>query len=132
MPEPVLVASAALIRDRKVLLIRRARAPYVGRWTLPGGRLEAGETAEQAVRREVREELGLEVQALAFVEDMQIAGPPPYHLTVFAGTAPDATPTADANEISALGWFAADELAELFTTPGLSGIVKAAFEITSP
>jgi 8-oxo-dGTP diphosphatase len=53
----------AVIRDRKrrVLLIERAKPPGVGTWSFPGGSLEWGETVEQAVRREVREETGLVV-----------------------------------------------------------------------
>ncbi len=57
-------ASVALIDHDKVLLIQRARKPYFGLWSLPGGRLEPGETAEQAAEREIMEELGLRVWRL--------------------------------------------------------------------
>lgn len=62
MPAPV-VAVGAVARDarRRLLVVRRGREPGRGRWTLPGGRLEAGERLAAAVRREVLEETGLAV-----------------------------------------------------------------------
>ena len=53
---PILAVSAAIIRDGKVLVVRRARKPALGVYTLPGGGVEVGETLTQAVVREVREE----------------------------------------------------------------------------
>ncbi len=49
-----------LLKPGAVLLVRRARAPSLGQWALPGGAQELGETAEAAARRELREESGLE------------------------------------------------------------------------
>lgn len=56
---PQLAASAVIFRDAKILLVRRARDPGRGCYSLPGGRVEWGETLEQAVHREVAEETGL-------------------------------------------------------------------------
>jgi mutator protein MutT len=53
-----------LIRDGKVLLIRRGKPPLYGRWVVPGGTVELGESLEQALVREMREETGLEVVPL--------------------------------------------------------------------
>jgi 8-oxo-dGTP diphosphatase len=52
-----------VVRDGKVLLIRRGKEPLKGRWVIPGGTVELGETLEQAVVREVREETGIDVRA---------------------------------------------------------------------
>jgi 8-oxo-dGTP diphosphatase len=64
---PVLASCAVVTRRGQVLLARRARAPYAGRWDLPGGFLEAGETPERALRRELREELGVGVRRARLV-----------------------------------------------------------------
>src|SRR5690348_9091527 len=62
MPEQRIPCVGAIITDSdRILLIRRGHEPEAGRWSLPGGRIEAGETDEQALIREVREETGLEV-----------------------------------------------------------------------
>ncbi len=59
---PQLAVSAAIFRDGKILLVRRARAPAKGIYTLPGGRVEFGETLVEALRREMREETSLQVE----------------------------------------------------------------------
>lgn len=63
------VSSAVFItrEDGRVLLIRRAREPGFGKWALPGGFVDLGETAESAATREVREEVGVELESLVFL-----------------------------------------------------------------
>jgi ADP-ribose pyrophosphatase YjhB (NUDIX family) len=66
----------AVIHDAsgRLLLIRRGHAPHRGLWSLPGGRIEAGESPDQAVVREVREETGLEVRPGKPVGRVRIPG----------------------------------------------------------
>ncbi|MFQ5920016.1 MAG: NUDIX hydrolase [Thermoplasmata archaeon] len=58
---PVPAVSGVVFRGEEVLLVRRKVAPYAGQWSLPGGAVEVGETMHEAVKREVREETGLDV-----------------------------------------------------------------------
>ena len=62
---PILAVSAAIIRDGKVLIVRRARPPANGIYTLPGGGVEVGETLMEAVVAEVREETALTIAPVA-------------------------------------------------------------------
>lgn len=61
MTKIVKVAAAAIVKDGKMLLTRRRSGEYAGRWELPGGKLEAGETAQEACLREIKEELALNI-----------------------------------------------------------------------
>jgi mutator protein MutT len=63
---PILAVSAAVFRDDRVLIGRRAREPMNGRFSLPGGVVELGETLEEAVKRELREEVGVEADVIGF------------------------------------------------------------------
>jgi 8-oxo-dGTP diphosphatase len=73
---PVVACVGAVVQDAagRLLLIRRGHDPHAGLWSLPGGRVEEGETLEQAVRREVLEETGLRVQSGALVGRVRIPG----------------------------------------------------------
>lgn len=86
-PQIPKVAIGAVVLDdsvpgeRRVLLVRRARPPMAGRWSLPGGRLEFGERIEMGVRREVLEESGLEVEVGPLIDVVEVIDPP-YHYVI--------------------------------------------------
>lgn len=65
---PVAAVGGVVLDGDRVLLVRRALPPRQGEWSLPGGRLELGESLADGVRREVREETGLDVEVGAIVE----------------------------------------------------------------
>jgi ADP-ribose pyrophosphatase YjhB (NUDIX family) len=69
---PVLAASIAVFRDGRVLLAQRAKDPGAGVWSLPGGRVEAGETMEVAALRELQEEVGLAAEIVAFNRHVEV------------------------------------------------------------
>lgn len=63
MTEPIVVVGAALLNGGRLLAARRSAPPELaGRWELPGGKVEPGESPEQALVRELREELGVEAR----------------------------------------------------------------------
>jgi mutator protein MutT len=68
---PIIGVAAVIIEDDRVVLVRRGRPPAYGEWSLPGGAVELGETLEEAIIREVEEEIGfhIEVVELAAVLD---------------------------------------------------------------
>lgn len=62
------VVGIVCFRGSDVLLIRRAKSPYKGRWSLPGGHIEPGERAEEAALRELKEETGVEARLLGLID----------------------------------------------------------------
>lgn len=66
--QPVVGVAGIVIRDERVLLVRRGESRMQGQWSIPGGCLELGETIKQGVAREMREETGLEVRCITLVE----------------------------------------------------------------
>src|SRR5437588_5298442 len=69
---PYLAVSAAIIRDRHVLVARRAKGASTGLYTLPGGVVEVGETLHQAVVREIAEETGIAVEPVALAGQREV------------------------------------------------------------
>ncbi|MGE3741190.1 MAG: NUDIX domain-containing protein, partial [Geminicoccaceae bacterium] len=69
---PVVGVGAIVWRGERVLLIRRGRPPRLGQWSLPGGGQQLGETLEEAIRRVVREETGLELAAVEFLTTVDL------------------------------------------------------------
>ena len=65
---PVIGVGGVVIDQGRTVLIRRGTEPLLGEWSIPGGTIEVGETLEEAVRRELREETGLEVCVLELIE----------------------------------------------------------------
>ena len=125
MPQTI-AASVAIVRKDDLLLIQRNRPPSEGLWTLPGGRLEVGETVEDCARRELREEMGLDVFALRPLRKLRHGQ---FELQVFATQAYDGEIVADPAEIRAWGWVKPTRMSGLQTTPGLRDVIEAAFRI---
>lgn len=131
---PYLAVSAAIFRDGRVLIVRRARQPAHGLYTLPGGGVEIGETLEEAVIREVREETALEVQPVALAGYRQAIardakGSVERHFVILPFAARWLSGEVALNEeLADAHWLFPEELAGLTTTEGLAQIVAAAAE----
>lgn len=132
---PFVAVSAAIIRDADVLLVRRAQAPASGRWTLPGGGVEIGETLEEAVQREVMEETGLAIAPLGLAGHREFIlrddnGRTARHFIIlaFAARYLGGEPLLN-EELSEARWTTPDAIADLPTTDGLAAIVADAFRL---
>jgi 8-oxo-dGTP diphosphatase len=131
---PYLAVSAAIFRDGRVLIVRRARPPAQGIYTLPGGGVELGETLEEAVVREVREETALEVRPIALAGYRQAiardaTGGIERHFVILPFAARWISGEVSLNEeLAEAHWLLPDGLDGLTTTEGLAQIVVAAAE----
>ena len=132
---PFLAVSAAIIRDGKVLAVRRARKPAIELYTMPGGVVEAGETLFEAVTREVREETALSIEPVALAGHREAIirdkeGRVERHFVILCFAARLLGGTIQLNdELDDARWLAPPELAGLKTTDGLAEIVATALEL---
>jgi len=130
---PLVGLGAVIVRERKVVLVRRASEPLRGEWSLPGGMLELGETLRQGMAREVLEETGLRVR----VEQV---------LDVFDSILPDATGRTQfhyvlidflcvpldgdlraGSDVSQVAWAGEDELDRFGLTENARAVIRKAF-----
>ena len=122
------------MREGKFLVVRRARAPAHGLFSLPGGVVELGERLTEAVAREIAEETGMSIEPQALAGDRESivrngddrVG---RHFVILCCAARGRAGELELNEeLSEARWIEPAELADLPTTPGLAEIVAAAFE----
>lgn len=130
---PFLGVGALVFKERAILLVERGQEPLKGYWSLPGGVVEAGEKLEYAVRREVREETGLEIEPLEMFEVFErimpdADGRPEYHYVlidylcrVVGGQ------LAAASDVSRTAWVAERDLGEYRLTEGTQPVIERAF-----
>lgn len=132
---PFLAASCAVLRDDRVMLAARARPPLDRVFSLPGGLVEAGETAAEAALRELREETGVEADLIGFVAPIEFIAPDEdgrtrHHFVILTHAARwragEGEPGEEALEIR---WVRENEIEDLPTTPGLLPILRAVFAV---
>jgi mutator protein MutT len=126
---PPNAASVALVRDGRVLLIARACPSFAGYWTLPGGRIEPGETAEAAAAREVFEEMGIAVAHPMAL--MRMDATPEWRLGVFVATEFSGS-VVPSDEIAQWRWVAPEQATTMKVTPGLGAVLAAALRAVPP
>ena len=129
---PVLAVSIAVFRHGRVLLATRTKPPFQGAYSLPGGRVETGETLQEAVLRELWEEVQVEARILAFNQHVETIvhdheGRVQSHFVIasFAGIwlAGEGSPGPEAGEIV---WLEPLALAGLRTTPDIIPVIEGA------
>ena len=129
----MLGVGALVFENNKILLVERAGEPLKGWWSLPGGVVETGETLEQAVRREIREETGLEVGELKLVEIFErimpdAEGRPEYHFVLIDYMCHPAGGELKAgDDAGRVLWVSEEELAGMRITEGTPRMIAKAF-----
>jgi ADP-ribose pyrophosphatase YjhB (NUDIX family) len=130
---PLVGVGAILLQRDRVLMVLRGKQPLEGWWSLPGGLLEIGESLADAVRREVREETGLEVRPAGVVEIFERImrdpqGVPEYHFVlvdylchVVGGE------VRAASDARAVEWVRRRDLPKLRITEGTLAVIEKAF-----
>jgi len=129
---PQLAVSAAIFRDDKILLVRRAHSPAKGFYSLPGGRVEFGESLHDALQREVDEETGLRIKIAGLAGWREVlpatTGGGHYLIVSFAARwmANDVVLNDEHDDFK---WLAPDGLGDLKLTGGLVEVIEAARQL---
>jgi len=132
---PIIGVGGVVISDGRVLLVRRAGPPLQGRWSIPGGILEVGETLIEGVRRELAEETGIDVRVRTLIEvferiDRDPSGKLQYHFVVLDYLCEAARGTARAgSDVTEVAWAAPAELEKYALTEIASRVILRAFEL---
>jgi 8-oxo-dGTP diphosphatase len=121
MADPILGASVVIVADGAILLVQRGHEPQLGRWSVPGGRQEPGETLRQTAAREAYEETGLEVRIGEELWDLTITdGDATFEVHDFAATVTGGSLRAG-DDAADVRWIPLDELDLLSLTEDLLG-----------
>lgn len=129
---PRAAASMAVFKDGKILIGRRAKGTLAGRWSLPGGHVEPGETARDAALREVREETNIDAELVGLVDVHDVIHREPdgtvrihYLIAVFCGTWTAGEPQAG-DDCAEAKFVAVEELRNYELTDSTARIIDRA------
>ena len=132
--QPVVAVGAIVFRNNRVLLVRRGQPPSQDLWAIPGGRVELGETLQEAAEREILEETGITIHArepvytFDYIERGESASPR-FHYVIIDLTADHVAGEIMAGDDAAEArWVAADELAGLKVSSKTLKLLKKQFD----
>ncbi len=127
---PRVAVGAVVIEFRSdgphVVLVRRGRPPGLGTWSLPGGKVEAGETLAAALVREVREETGLEVKVGRLVDAVEIIDPTHHYVVLDYVCTPVGGALAAGDDATDAVFVSVYDLVEYQVTPAVRRVVSMA------
>ena len=129
---PRVGVGAVILHSDRVLLVRRGKSPSFGKWTLPGGLVELGETTVEAIAREIMEECGIKIRVVDVAgvitrvvkdDDDRIR----YHYVLVDYLAyPDSMDVVAGSDAAEAQWFEIEQVGDLDTTHGLVDMIRRA------
>ena len=131
---PVVGVGAVVVRGGKALIVKRAHEPRKGEWSLPGGRVELGESLEDATRREIKEETGLDVEVGPLVEVFDRVhrrdGAVRYHFVIVDYLCVPRPGEARAgDDAEAVAWVTSDELDAYGVNAHAAAVIRKGLEM---
>lgn len=132
---PIVGVGGVVVQHGAVLLVQRAGEPLKGRWTLPGGAVELGETLLKALQRELREETSLEVEVLEMVEVFErihcdADQRPQYHYVLIDYLCVPRAGTARAgSDVAAVAWARPEEFARYALSEKAIAVIEKALRL---
>ena len=134
---PRVGVGAVVLRDREVLLVRRGGQPSAGKWSLPGGLVELGETTDDAIQRELVEECGLRVRlaGIAGVVNRVVRdadGRVRYHYVLIDYLAyPESALITAGTDAAEARWVPLAQVEQLDITEGLNDMIRRAIDLAA-
>jgi 8-oxo-dGTP diphosphatase len=136
-PGPVVGVGGVVTRNGRALIIRRGHEPRKGEWSLPGGLVELGERLVDAVRREIVEETGLDVEVGPMVETFDRVHHDPegrvrFHFVIvdYLCVAPSGTAVAG-SDAEAVAWVTSEELDGYGVNPHAAAVIRKGLEMAT-
>ena len=128
MEIPRIGSAVVVLKDDKILLGKRNKKNAFGKWVLPGGRVDWGETIKETAIRETKEETGLDVEIKRFVCHKEIVRPDVgYHRVVFFHLAElKSEEIVTGDDLSEAGFFTINEIKELDTVLSVEDVLREA------
>lgn len=125
MDAPQLAVGAVVVHGGALLMVRRNQQPAKGLWSVPGGRVEAGEYLSAAVAREVAEETGLQIVVGDLLGILEVVGDPHYVILDFIATVETRSEPVAGDDVSEARWVPLDEVDALECTPRFVETMRA-------
>lgn len=116
------VVAAVIVRDGEVLATRRGYGEWQGWWEFPGGKMEAGESPRDALRREIREELDAEIEVGRLLETVEWDYPS-FHLTMHCFICSLVSGSMNLNEHEAAAWLSKENIGSVKWLPADEGLI---------
>ena len=132
--QPVVAVGAIVFRNNRVLLVRRGQPPSRDLWAIPGGRVDIGETLQQAAEREILEETGITIHAqepvytFDYIERDESASPRFHYVIVDLNADYVAGEIMAGDDAAEARWIAADELGRLKVSSKTLKLLKKEFD----